>query len=148
VVGDVFARRRRDHRVVGVLNDEGGTWTVGSTARTSNSDMSGNMRATVAGPAVRRSSRAQVARISSFHGRFRIGRTLQLARSAHRDCGIEQTLCGEAIGACTQRIREDFERDERGGAGRMCCGEQRTSGKPTRKSPLRAQRVSENTAEV
>ena len=45
-----------------------GTPTVGSTARTSISLVSRTMRATVPGLAARRSMRAQVVRISSFHG--------------------------------------------------------------------------------
>jgi hypothetical protein len=68
VVGDVLANCRHDQRVVGVVQDEVGTRTVGSTARTSISCMSAKTKATAVGLAARRSIRAQLALISSFHG--------------------------------------------------------------------------------
>jgi hypothetical protein len=48
-----------------------------------------------------------------------------LSGSPHRDRGIKQIRCSEPIGALSHQIREALERDQRGGAGRMCCREQR-----------------------
>ena len=98
-----------------------GTRTVGSSARTSTSDNSGIMRATVPGLAARRSIRANVARISSFHG-----------MSGFKTCCHSPVPHIAAIAALTssrigdaRRIRVALEHDQRGGARRMCRCEQR-----------------------
>ena len=63
---------------------------VGSTARTSISVTRGIMRATVRGLAARRSCRAHVARISSFHGMSGFIDMLYLARAPHGDHGGDE----------------------------------------------------------
>ena len=50
---------------------------------------------------------------------------LELARAPHGDHGSDDFLASEPVGAFSQRIRVALEHDQRGGAGRMCCREQR-----------------------
>ena len=99
-----------------------GTRIVGRTARTSNSVMSGVMRASVLGLNARRSIRAHDARISSFHGMSGLATMLNLPGAPHADkrgLNFVSNECGSA------RIRVTVEHDQRGGARRMCRREQR-----------------------
>ncbi|ETZ98397.1 hypothetical protein I547_6276 [Mycobacterium kansasii 824] len=50
--------------------------------------------------------------------------------SPHRDRGIEQLRRRAPTGALSHLVREDLERDQRGGAGRMCRREQRRGCQP------------------
>ena len=50
---------------------------------------------------------------------------LELPRAPHGDHGSEDFLGIEPISAFSHRIRVALEHDQRGGAGRMCCREQR-----------------------
>ena len=83
------------------------------------------MRATVPGLAARRSTRAHVARISSFHGMSGLSACWYspVPHMAAMAAVISSGL--RSPGAFSDRIRIDLERDQRGGARRMCCGEQR-----------------------
>ena len=101
-----------------------GTRTVGSSARTSNSDTSGIMRATVAGLAARRSMPSPRCPDLLVPRHLRIEDMLVFARSPHGDHGIEEFLRDQPSDVQT-RIRVDLQHDQRGGAGRMCRCEQR-----------------------
>ena len=102
-----------------------GTRIVGRTARTSMSVISGNIISTIAGLAAMRSYRAQVARISSFHG-----------MSGFNKCAGSPVPQRGAISALVSRarstvvgIRVALDRNQCGRAGWMCCREQRTGRK-------------------
>ena len=83
------------------------------------------MRATVPGLAARRSCRAHVARISSFHGMsgFITCWNSPVPHMATMAATTSSRI--EPVGAFSQRIRVALEHDQRGCAGRMCRREQR-----------------------
>ena len=83
------------------------------------------MRATVPGLAARRSIRAQAARISSFHGMSGFIDMFELPRPPHARPWQRGFPRGRPVGAFGKRIRVALEHDQRGGARRMCCREQR-----------------------
>ena len=97
-----------------------GTRIVGRTARTSNSDARRSTRETVAGLAARRSCRAHAARISSFHGMSGLS---ACCISPVPHVATRGSL--DILGRCSMGAREALEHDQRGGAGRMCCGKKR-----------------------
>ena len=123
VIGDVLALRGTNGSSA-CWTTRVGTRIVGRTARTSNSVTSGNMRATVPGLAARRSCRAHAARISSFHGMSGFI-TCWNSPVPHMATMAARTSSVGPLGAFSQRIRVALEHDQRGGAGRMCCCEQR-----------------------
>ena len=93
VIGDVLALRRRDERVVGVLEDEGRHADCRKDRPHVQFDTrAAASRATVRGLAARRSIRAHVARISSFHGMSGFNTCCKLSGAPHGEHGSADFL--------------------------------------------------------
>ena len=124
VVGDVLARSAGITGSSVWWRTRVGTRTVGSTARTSTSATRGSTRAKVAGLAARRSIRAQVARISSFHGMSGLITRWCFPFPTWRP-RRRQIPRRRSISAFNHRVGVALEPDQRGCSGRMCGCEQR-----------------------
>ena len=144
VIGDVLAPLRRDHDVVGVLEDEG--WYADCRKYWPHVHFGDERHRDGDGCWARRQTFVPCPGGPNFlvPRHVRIREMLPFPRAPHSDIGSDDLLAvRSSFDPFSHRIGVDLEGDQRGCAGRMCCRKQhrrRESRRRPRRGPLRGSR--------